>query len=214
MEASAVRRATTADRETLADWLASLDDPLLSTPSYCGAWTVKAVAAHLVVAMSAGVPALLREAVRHRGNLHAANAGMANAWARRPMPELVATMRSNAGRRLTNPGTGPLGPLTDVLVHSGDMRLPLGRPFEPPVEHVVAALGFLTGRRPVGFVPRGRLDGLRLVADDVGFRSGTGAELLGRGADLMMAAAGRAQVLPNLQGAGVAVLRERLAKEA
>ena len=54
------------------------------------------------------------------------------------------------------------------------------------------------------------LDGLRFVADDAGFVGGTGAEVRGRGIDVLVAACGRPAVLDRLSGPGVAVLRGRL----
>jgi hypothetical protein len=72
------------------------------------------------------------------------------------------------------------------------------------------ALDFLTGPRPLGFVPRGRLSGIALHGTDIGRSWGTGAEIRGPGAHLMMAVAGRVDLLPMLDGPGVAVLRQRL----
>ena len=105
---------------------------------------------------------------------------------------------------------GPRGPLTDVLVHAGDMRLPLGLAHDPSPTHVRLALDFVTQGRPVGFVPRGRLTGLRLVADDLTWSWGAGESLRGRGIDVLMAACGRASVLTQLDGPGVLSLRQRL----
>lgn len=214
MDVAELRQATVAERVALAAWLDTLDEGALATPSLCAGWTVKEVAAHLAVAMSGGVPSFLREIARHRGDAHAANRELARRRAERPWPEIVATIRDRAGTRLTNPGTGPGGPFTDTLVHGGDMKHPLGVAHEPAGDRSLAALRFLTGRRAVGFVSRGRLRGLRLVATDVEFASGTGAEVTGRASDLMMAAAGRAAVLPELSGPGVDVLRKRLTSSA
>lgn len=205
-----MRNATTDERRRLADWLEGLDEVALSTPSLCTGWTVREVAAHLAVAMSGSIPGFLVQVLRHRMNAHRANEVLAQERAKRPWPEIVATIRDRADQRLTNPGTGPAGPLADVLVHTGDMRLPLALPHEPPAERVTAVLEFLTGTRAVGFVPKGRLDGLRLVATDLPFAAGDGAEISGRAADLMMAAAGRPAVLPALTGSGVDLLAERL----
>jgi hypothetical protein len=55
-----------------------------------------------------------------------------------------------------------------MLVHAVDMRLPLGLLHDPADTHVRLALGFITQGRPAGFVPRGRLRGLRLAADNLG----------------------------------------------
>jgi len=210
VDATAIRTATVDERRTLAEWLAGLDDAALETPSLCTGWTVREGAAHLAVAISGSIPGFLVQVVGHGLRPHRANQVAAQQRAKRPWPEIVATIRDRAGQRLTNPGTGPSGPLTDVLVHTGDMRLPLGLPHQPAADRVVAALEFLTGGRAVGFVPKGRLDGLRLVATDVSFTAGDGAELSGRAADLMMAAAGRPARLAALRGPGVDVLLHRV----
>ncbi len=63
---------------------------------------------------------------------------------------------------------GARSPLTEMLVHAVDMRLPLGLLHDPADTHVRLALGFITQGRPAGFVPRGRLRGLRLAADNLG----------------------------------------------
>ncbi len=100
-------------------------------------------------------------------------------------------------------------PLTDVLVHAGDIRIPLGLPHDPAADHVRIALDFVTARRPIGFVPRGRLRGLRLAAEDLDWSFGEGAQVEGRGIDLLMAACGRAAALTQLRGPGAATLRAR-----
>jgi uncharacterized protein (TIGR03083 family) len=140
-----------------------------------------------------------------------ANDELARRGARLPVAQLADTLRQHADRRLSPPGTGPLAPLTDVLVHGGDIRIPLGLPFQPDPDAVLLALDFLTGPRPYGFVPRGRLSGIHLRADDRDASWGEGADLRGPVSALMMAAAGRAASLDALQGPGLPLLRRRLA---
>jgi hypothetical protein len=118
----------------------------------------------------------------------------------------------SADRRISPPVAGPLEPLADILVHSGDIRIPLGLPFEPDPERASAALDFLTGPWPFGFVPRGRLRGLCLRATDSGRAWGEGAEVRAPAAALMMVACGRAALLDALEGSGAATLRQRLAR--
>lgn len=72
------------------------------------------------------------------------------------------------------------------------------------------ALDFLTGPHPFGFVPLGRLRGIRLCGNDIDRSWGTGAEIRGPAAYLMMAAAGRAESLEMLEGPGVFMLHQRL----
>jgi uncharacterized protein (TIGR03083 family) len=202
--------ATAAERRHVADWLSSLDDAALATPSLCAGWDVRTVGAHLAVAVTVGLPSFVLTVLRYGGRPHRANDALARRMAQRPVSEIIDTLRTNAGRRLSNPGTGPYGPLTDVLVHTGDMRRPLGVPHDPPRELVVAVLAFLTSGRAVGFVTRGRLRGLRLIADDADFAWGTGEDVRGRAADLMIAVCGRAAGLTDLHGPGAEVLRARL----
>jgi hypothetical protein len=90
------------------------------------------------------------------------------------------------------------------------MRVPLGLPHAPDPADVALALEFITAGRPVGFVPKGALRGLRLVATDLDRTWGDGDALEGRGIDLLMAACGRTALLPALTGAGVPVLAGRL----
>ena len=209
MHAQEVEAATAAERHGVAEWLAGLDEASLRTASLCSGWDVRTVGAHLAVAVTAGLPAFFAQALRHCG-LHRANDAMARAFAQRPVSEIVGALRANAHRRLRNPGVGSYGPLADVLVHLGDMRLPLGLPYAPQPDRVLAVLSFLTSGRAFGFVRRQDLAGLRLVAEDVDFARGAGEQVHGRAADLVMAVCGRTAVLADLDGPGVELLAARL----
>jgi hypothetical protein len=90
--------------------------------------------------------------------------------------------------------------LAEVLAHSGDIRIAIGRPFEPDPALVATALGFLTGPLPIGLVPLRRLRGIRLRATDIDYAWGEGREVRGRGSDLLMAAVGRTPVFDSLEG--------------
>lgn len=196
-------------RRELADWLDTLDEEQLGTPSLCGRWTVRDVAGHLTAVVTMTNGALLRQVVRRCGHLHLANADLAVAEAHRPRAELTARLRAAADTRFRPPIVGARGPLTDLLVHDGDMRIPLGLPLRPEPAATVIALDFLTGFAP-GFVPRRRLRGLRLVATDGPVDRGEGHEIRGAMADLVMAVCGRRPPFERLTGPGVALLAARL----
>lgn len=210
MNPETVFAASAIERRSVADLLDSLDEQQLATPSLCAGWDVRTVAGHLASAIAPSQRSFLIAVARAAGNPHRANDAVARQHARLPVADIVQTLRSRADSRFAPPVVGARGPLTDVLVHAGDMRLPLGLPHGPAVGHVQLALDFATRGRPVGFVPRGRLKGLRLVAADVDFSWGDGAELTGRGIDLLMAACGRVFVLERLDGPGAVILRRRL----
>ena len=202
--------ATARGRRAVADLLDGLDTEQLDAPSLCAGWSVKVVAGHLAAAVTTPTRAFLRELLRQRGSGHATNTVLARGLAELPTAELAGLLREHADRRFAPPVVGSRGPLADVLVHAGDMRLPLGLPHTPDPADVAPALEFVTTGRPVGFVPRGALRGLRLVATDLEWAWGDGDELAGRAVDVLMAACGRTALLPSLSGAGVAVLAGRL----
>ena len=148
--------------------------------------------------------------VRNRGSFARANDAAARQSAARPTAEIVRILREHADSRFTPPGGHSRDTPDRVLVHSGDIRRPLACRTILPAERVQAALTFLTSGRTFGFVPRGLLRDIRLTATDLDVDAGTGAQLTGRGADLMMAACARPSALPLLAGPGVEVLRGRL----
>jgi uncharacterized protein (TIGR03083 family) len=202
--------AVAAGRRSVADLLEGLDERQLATPSLCAGWDVGTVGAHLAEAAAPRLLPSLVALVRAGGRPQRANDASARRAARRPVAETVALLRERADSRFTPPVTGPRAPLTEVLVHEADIRMPLGLPHEPDAAAVRTALEFVTTGRPVGFVPRGQLTGLRLVATDLDWSWGDGALARGRGMDLLLAACGREAALPRLEGPGTDRLRERL----
>jgi uncharacterized protein (TIGR03083 family) len=209
MERDRIFAAVAAERRRIADLLETLDENALATPSLCSGWDVKTVAAHLVSVFADSFWRFQWAAIRY-GGFNRAIDELARRRARTPAADIARILRQRAEHRLNPPVTGPLSGLTDVLVHGGDIRIPLGLSFRPDDEQVGWALDFLTGPRPLGFVPRGRLRGIALHSTDIGRSWGAGAEIHGPAALLMMAATGRVGVLGLLDGPGVAVLGKRL----
>lgn len=201
--------AVAEQRRRLASLLDNLDEAQLATPSLCAGWNVKTVAAHVVSTVDDGMPGFLRMAIRRR-SLGRGIDELARRRAQLPTAEIVAGIRQHANRPISSPVFGPLGPLADILVHSGDIRIPLGLPFEPDAQLTVLAIDFLTGRWPIGFLPLGRLRGIRLSATDVDRTWREGAEISGPVAALMMSVCGRTALLHALDGPGLPLLRRRL----
>ncbi|WP_293001713.1 maleylpyruvate isomerase family mycothiol-dependent enzyme [Mycobacterium sp.] len=205
----AVFAAVADQRRRFADLIDGLDERQLATPSLCHGWDVKTVAAHVVSTVLDGMPGFFRMAVRRR-SLSRGIDDLAKRRAQAPIAEIIAALYEHADRPVSSPLFGPRGPLADILVHSGDVRIALGMPFEPDPRHAVPAMDFLTGPWPIGFVPPRRLRGIRLSANDVARSWGAGSEATGPLAALLMSACGRAASLDALEGPGAAVLRRRL----
>ena len=202
----------TANRLMAGDLFGSLTEDEWRTPSLCEGWTVREVLAHLVPPEGGHSPVrLLREVVRHRGDLHRMVDVTARRDARRPVAEPVRELRDRAATPLSAPVVGAHGPLADTAIHLRDAARPLGRDVGPEPAGWAPVLDFMvSGRRAGGFVPRGRLRGLRLVATDQEWASGEGEEVRGTSEALALAASGRPVVLPELTGPGVDALAERL----
>lgn len=198
------------ERLRAAEMIESLDEAQLATPSLCGDWTVRDLAGHLVVPFSFGMPGLLVGMVKAGGRFDVFNSRAARELGRKPVPDLVETLRRNAANRFTPPGHPPAAPLTDIAVHTRDAARPLGLGVSAPLEVWRHALDFLvTGRAHPAFVPRGRLAGLRLVATDQEWSHGDGAEVAGPSEALALGMLGRTVALAALSGDGVTVLRGR-----
>ena len=201
--------AVADERRQIADLIDELDDSHLATPSLCSGWDVRTVAAHLVSVFADSFWVFMGTAARRRSMAHAIDE-LARRRAQLPAAEIAATLRRCADYPLSPPLFGPLDPLADILVHGGDMRIPLNLPFEPDPELAALALDFLTGPWPFGFVPLGRLRGISLYASDIDQTWGKGVEISGPASAVLMAVCGRKALLHLLDGPGLPLLRRRL----
>ncbi len=211
MDRDRIHAATAQERRNIADLLDELDEAQLATSTLCAGWDVKTMGAHLAGTLVDGTGRVMRLAARRRGNWNVAQDEMARSWALLSTAEITALLREHAdGSYWRTPPVAP-GLLTEILAHGGDIRIPLGLPFEPDPQLTSTALDFLTGLVPIGFVPFGRLRGLRLHATDLDRTWRDGAEVRGRAAALLMAAIGRTAVFDELEGPGLPLLRQRIA---
>ena len=206
---SEVFRMIAAERRQVADLFDTLNDEQWSTPSLCSDWTVRHVAAHLAMPFSVSMPKLLVKMASRRFDFNR----VSDEWAKaepRSNEELVQFLRDNAEHRFTPPGGGPEFPLTDIMVHGQDVRRPLGiaHTFDPT--HTRTVLELLMSKKATrGFVPKGAVDGLRFVADDIDWSHGDGPTVTGTGEALMLALGGRRVAFDDLTGEGCATFRTR-----
>jgi hypothetical protein len=102
--------------------------------------------------------------------------------------------------------------LHDILVHSLDIRVPLGLPDDRPAERYRPALDLLfTWKAELALVPKSR-PRLRWIATDLDWVHGTGEEVRGRAIDLTLANSGRTARLDGLSGSGQATVATWLSK--
>jgi len=207
-------QAIDTQRLRVTDLLEKLTDDEWRTPSLCGGWTVRDVAAHLTLQQT-GLGAALRMAARSPGGMKRIIHRSACLRAATPTEQMIAEIREMVGSRKHNTGVTYRETLIDILVHGLDIAIPLGRPLETPAAAAAVAADrvwsvvFPTFGYP--FFPRKRLKGLRLTASDVDWTAGEGAPVDGPMDAILLLLTGRPAALARLSGEGARALRNGLA---
>jgi uncharacterized protein (TIGR03083 family) len=198
-----------AERNDLADLASTFTPAQWDTPSLCDGWTVRHVFAHVATGTEADVRGFLPFLLRSGFNVNRASMRYTiSVGEGRPPEQLVSLLRTNATSRVRLPGTTAAGVMAEALVHGQDIRRPLGIDRVPPADRTVLALWSMV-RTGVGLGNKKRIAGLRLVATDVDWTHGEGAEVRGPAEALLMATCGRRVALDDLEGPGVDTLRSR-----
>jgi uncharacterized protein (TIGR03083 family) len=193
-------------RLRIAGQLASLSPAEWDAPSLCPGWRVRDVAGHLSIVPTITTWQMLAVAPRARFNPHRINTLMAVRRGSARTDAIVSEIRAHAASRGTAKSLDARNALFDVIVHSQDIALPLGREFGIPVELSRAALDRVWA---MGwpFHARRRLRGLTLRATDTDWTVGTGPEVTGAALSLLLLLTGRTTTAARaLRGPGVAAL--------
>ena len=196
------------ERLGLVARLAGLSASDWESPSLCEGWTIRHVVAHLVTPFVISPPQMAMRVAKARG-ISAAMDAVARDLARQPADSLVELLTKHAGSTFHPPGLPLAAPLTDAVVHGADIRWALGDGTQDwaDVERLRPVLDFLMSSRSLlGFMPRHRTRGLRLVAQDQDWSHGSGNAVTGSSLALALGLLGRQAALPLLHGPGVLTL--------
>ncbi len=194
-----------AERRALVDDLRGLTAEQWETPSLSTGWTVHQVAAHLIDSGTTGRLDFIRRMITSRGDFDRDNAvGMERHLRSRPEDTLAALEAAVDSTR--TPPADLATRLVEAFVHGEDIRRPLDLAGDYPARGVAAALDYLV-QTGVGMGGgKERVQGVRVVASDLDWTSGSGPELSGRGIDLLLALSGRPAGAAQLSGAGLETL--------
>lgn len=198
--------AVEATRLSVVELLASVPEEAWDAPSLCRGWRVRDVAGHLATVPTVTTGQLLRAAPRVGFDVNRVNTLLARQSGSRPVDRILDDLRTHAGTRGTARALDERNALFDVVVHSQDIALPLGR--RMPVDPELAKLG-LQRVWEMGwpFRARRRLTGLTLRATDTDWAVGSGPEVTGPALSLLLLLTGRtAPAVESLSGRGVAAL--------
>ncbi|MFI7708561.1 maleylpyruvate isomerase family mycothiol-dependent enzyme [Nonomuraea sp. NPDC049480] len=196
-----------AERAVLADDLAHLTDEQWATPSLCTGLTVREVLAHLTAGASLNSVRWLAGVIRCRFDFD-------EQVAMRLAEQLGATPAETLEkfRRVVTSTTKPPLPamamLGETIVHGEDIRRPLGIRRDYPIETLTQVAEYYH-RSDLVVAAKRRIGGLRLVANDGRFTTGSGPLVAGTTLALTMAMTGRTSYCDELEGDGVAMLRDR-----
>jgi uncharacterized protein (TIGR03083 family) len=219
-EADAMWAAIDDQRARTADLLERITPEQWDHPSLCQGWTVRHVAAHLTlqqqrvrnaVAFFANNPRMLRSLTLN-ATIHDSAVLQAQ---RLSNQEITSQIRATIGSRRHNSFVTPLETLTDILVHSQDIAIPLGLdlPMSPTASALAATRRWDTRRSWIARVNRRLpLEGYRLTATDTTWTRGQGPEISGPIGALLLLLTGRDVALEQLNGAGTADLRSAVAR--
>lgn len=198
-----------AERAALVADLAGLDDEAWATPSLCEGLSVREVVAHMTAGASLTPLRWMAGVIKCRFDFDRQVAMRLAEQLGDSPGETFARFRNVVGSR-TKPPLPVVAMLGETIVHGEDVRRPLGIVRVHPVETVTTVAEYYRGTDQV-VLAKGRIGGLRLTAVDGPFATGPedGAEVRGTTIALIMAMTGRKAFCDDLEGAGVAVLRER-----
>ncbi|MGW0792778.1 maleylpyruvate isomerase family mycothiol-dependent enzyme [Streptomyces sp. NPDC002911] len=196
-----------AERAALAADLAALPEEQWATPSLCIGLSVRKVLAHLTAGASLSPVRWLSGVIRCRFDFD-------KQVAMRLAEQLGATPSETLERfrrvvtSTTKPPLPPVAMLGETIVHAEDIRRPLGIRRDYPMGVIARVAEYYQGSDLV-VLAKGRIGGLRLVADDSSFKTGSGPLVSGTTLALTMAMTGRVTYLDDLEGNGVERLRKR-----
>ena len=196
-----------AERKALAADLHGLTDDQWAAASLCDRWTVRDVTAHMTATAKITPPAFVAKLAASGFKLE------------RLQDKDIAVERGSSPadtlarfEAVVNSVKHPPGPveswLGETIVHSEDIRRPLGIRHQYPPDAVLRVADFYAGSNLIIGAKR-RIDGLTLRATDATWSHGSGPEVSGPALSLVMAMTGRQAALDDLTGDGVAILRTR-----
>ncbi|TMR93133.1 maleylpyruvate isomerase family mycothiol-dependent enzyme [Nonomuraea basaltis] len=196
-----------AERAALAADLADLTGEQWATPSLCTGLSGREVLAHLTSSASLNGVRWLAGVIRCRFDFD-------KQVAMRLAEQLGATAAETHDRfrrvitSTTKPPLPVMAMLGETIVHAEDIRRPLGIRHDYPIETLTQVAEYYRGSDLVVAAKR-RIAGLRLVATDGPFTTGSGPLVSGTTLALVMATTGRSVYCDELDGDGVEILRDR-----
>lgn len=196
-----------AQRDRIADVLATLDEQEWLTQSLCDAWTVRQMAAHCLETQTMTPPVFIGRFIASGFRFHVMSAKNVARHDAESTTQLLAEYRASAHRTTAPPGPSVTW-LGEAVIHGEDIARPTKRHIDVDPEALAMVADF-TLKTTALLHGKQRGAGLKLTATDIDWSAGEGAEVSGPAASLIIALCGRKAGLDELTGDGVEMLRAR-----
>jgi uncharacterized protein (TIGR03083 family) len=193
-------------RRSFADMIDGLSDEQLQAATLCEGWTPREVAGHVASFIEMSLPTMMFSMAKSGFNVDKAWNANARRYSVGPIADVTDTIRRGADKRSAFKSF-PAGLTTaDVVVHTQDVRRPLGLDGAPTDAMLGDALDFCTAsdKRKLLIDPD-LVDQLRLEATDLDWSWGAGEVVSGPADAILLAINGR-DTRSELTGAGVELL--------
>jgi uncharacterized protein (TIGR03083 family) len=199
--------AVHVERQALATDLDDISDESWTIPSLCGEWTVRDVLAHMTATGKISGPQFFVKLAASGLSLKKLQTKDISVERGTSPSDTLTRFKENI-----NSTSGPPGPaetmLGETIVHSEDIRRPLGLTHTYSSEAVVRVADFYKGSNLI-IGTKKRIAGLNLQATDLDWQHGSGPTVSGPLLALLLAMTGRKAALDDLSGDGIATLRGR-----
>lgn len=193
-------------RTDFADMLDELSQEQLAAETLCAGWTPLHIGGHIVSFVEMSLPQIMINMAKGGFNADKAFQNIALQYMEMGAPAIVQSLRANAAKTAPIKSFPEGLTVTDVAVHTQDIRRPLGLDGALDPDVVRASLDFCTTHKQGKMhVPTNDIAGLRLEATDMDWSWGSGAEVRGTGEALLLAI-NRRNVGDELEGSGVGQL--------
>jgi uncharacterized protein (TIGR03083 family) len=197
-----------AERQALVNDVGSLSEQQWATQSLCAEWTVRDALAHMTATAKMTPPKFVGRFAGAGFNFNKMTAKDVAAERGDSGADALARFRQQLSA--TSHPPGPIEAMVgELVVHGEDIRRPLGIRHKYSDEALIAAADFYR-KSNLLIGAKKRAEGLTLRATDVDWSAGTGPEVAGPLAAIILAITGRRAGLADLTGDGLATLTGRI----
>ena len=196
------------ERVKLVDDLANLSAEQWTTPSLCSDWNVQQMLGHMTATAKMTPPKFFAKMLSAGFRFNTMSATEVARETSGTPAQTLAEFRAHAMDSTSPPGPTPSW-LGETVIHSTDIRWPLGIEHEFPAEALIQVADFYKKSNML-IGAKSRISGFKLRATDADWSTGDGPEISGPMLALVMAMTGRKTAVDRLSGSQLDAFAARM----